>query len=321
MDNLIVEAFFSGLGLYLLLKNKESYKESSNIKENFKKKIFIYKFDTKLQDIPDGTPIYISGPIKSKPIVDPQLNLTFNNAVCIKRKVSLFQVQQKQVNIDNKSQEKQSNTHSNVTKEDLKCLWNEVDQQEKNNPEFLLTSDTLYTDKIYLGPFEFEKKFTRVTFTEHTYPKFHLDKIMCDIILNPSNVESNGNGKIKSKPMLSEYLSKKNKKLEEGGLIFFSNPKQDTLGDMKISYYIDDSDKATVIGAKYDNTIVPIHENGENFFYSKNHICSVDDAFSSMESTGFSTYVLKNVAIICGVMLGYAIVGSLIISKNDQKNK
>jgi hypothetical protein len=313
--NYIIEACFAGLGLYIFSKNHEAYKESFKVNENLKKRIVIFKPDSNLKDIPNGTPIFISGPFKTNPIFDPQLNLTFNNAVCIKRKVSMFQVPEKSPKDDQEN-------NSKLNPQDTKGIWSEITERDRNNPNFILTSEALYTDKIYLGPFEFEKKFIRVTFTEHPYPKLNLDEKMCEGILYPKKIEYPENSQLNPpKNFWSEIVSKRLKKLEQGGLVIYTNPKKDSFGDMRISYHIDDSDKVTVIGAKYDNTIVPIHENGENFFFSKNHLCSVDEAFSAEATGDLKTYILKNIAVIGCAMIGYAIYGSLIVSSRKDKKE
>ena len=323
MNIFISGACFSGLGYYLMLINKDSYGKTCKFNESLKKNLVFINSKSNLNTIRNGTPVFISEKITCNPIYDPNLKLTFSNAVAVQRLVYMYQVKEKEKNSTpnnkNNSTPYENNSSPPPTqKDELKLLWSEFYQKDRNNPEFPFISETLYTTKISIGPFEFGKGFIQKTFSNTFFENYELTKKICEKIFSSHEksdfIENRSNNS--QAEFLHEFWMKKLKTIENGSLVLFDCIRIDTVGDLKISYRIDASQFATVLGAKYNNTIIPIDENGNSLFYSNSRKISVDDIFRELDQKNYNSYIGTNIVIVLGMTISWGLTAFLLNKEN-----
>ncbi len=270
--------------------SKTSYQIGENFAERLRKETVVIKTNSDLNSLPNDIPVYISVPVMSNyDINDPLLNLRFSNTLAVKRKVTMYQTEKYIQN---------NRTH-------IKYIWSETHIPGNENPYFPFESEVLYPDYIYVGPFRFEYSFIKSHFSFKQFDRHYLHRDEGHNIRVPW--ETTNYVADRNRPEIMDYYNSlwamKKFTIQDGDIYVFENNREDSVGDLRVTYYKNPSNHITIMGAKSGNTISPSFSDGNTFFFGEDGKIQMNEIINSMMNSNYYWYMGSQIFIVI-VLIG-----------------
>jgi len=323
MELILSGGLLSLTSLYFFHKNAKSYENRILAVRNLKNKTKIIEasFDANLiKNIPDFTPVFITSKIiPNREVLDQNLNIEFNSPVVF-REVYMYQVKEdasvKKENENNtRARENQNQSGNNINESSSRTptreyIWSKIYQKGKDNPHFPFTSAKFICDKISVGPFEFNSKFIdnylkpnkMLELSNKQCLGIPLPWVFSDLI-EDQHPKSGSKKTTKSLKHSHSFYDGKYKLNTEGILGIISDVKKRNVGDLKVTYYVPETDDISIFGAKEGNTITNYVDTESNldFFIVKNKKININSLFSELENQEYGYYLMVN--ILSGMLM------------------